>query len=266
MMNQAILIEIENAIAHLRLNRPQKHNALDMAMFEALAQAQKRLSREAGLRAVILSGEGVDFCSGLDVKSMMKNRKNMVKLLWKWLPGQSNLAQLVSTGWRKLPVPVIASVHGRCWGGGLQIALGADFRMVHPEASLSIMEGKWGLIPDMGGSLALRELMSRDQAAKLAMTAETISGTEAFDLGLVTRIEENPLDAARTLAAELLERSPDAIAAVKRLYRKSWSGSNAAALARETFYQIRILSGRNQRIAVSRQLGGDKEYQRARKW
>lgn len=261
-----IQIGIEKHIAHIRFDRADKHNALDLGMFEAIAKAQKQLKKETDLRAVILSGAGVDFCTGLDVKSLMKDRSGMLKLLRKWLPWRSNLAQIVSTGWRDLPVPVIAVVHGRCWGGGLQIALGADFRIVHPEASLSIMEGKWGLIPDMGGTLALRELMNRDQAMKLAMTADTFSGLEARELGLATDVDPEPLEAAESLGEKLLQRSPDAVAAAKRLYRKSWNGSSGSALARETLYQIRVLSSANQRIAVRRQLGAEVEFQKARKW
>jgi len=265
-MSQAVILYIDHQVAHIRLNRARKHNALDIGMFEAIAHAQKQVAKNRDIRAIILSGEGVDFCTGLDVKSVMRSRSGLLKLLWKWLPWQSNLAQVVSTGWRKIPVPVIAAVHGRCWGGGLQIALGADFRIVQPEASLSIMEGKWGLIPDMGGTLALRELMHRDQAMKLAMTAAEFSGTEALELGLATGLDSDPLTTARSLAEIFKQRSPDAVAASKKLYRKSWSGSPGAALARETLYQARILSGANQRIAVRRQLGESVDFQKAARW
>ena len=265
-MSQAVILYIDHQVAHIRLNRARKHNALDIGMFEAIAHAQKQVAKNRDIRAIILSGEGMDFCTGLDVKSVMRSRSGLLKLLWKWLPWQSNLAQVVSTGWRKIPVPVIAAVHGRCWGGGLQIALGADFRIVQPEASLSIMEGKWGLIPDMGGTLALRELTHRDQAMKLAMTAAEFSGTEALELGLATGLDSDPLTTARSLAEIFKQRSPDAIAASKRLYRKSWSGSPGAVLARETLYQARILSGANQRIAVRRQLGESVDFQKAVRW
>jgi enoyl-CoA hydratase/carnithine racemase len=265
-MSQAVILYIDHQVAHIRLNRAARHNALDIGMFEAIAEAQKQVAKNRKLRAIILSGEGVDFCTGLDVKSVMKSRSGIVKLLWKWLPWQSNLAQKVSTGWRSIPVPVIAAVHGRCWGGGLQIALGADFRIVQPDASLSIMEGKWGLIPDMGGTLALRELMPRDQAMRLAMTAVEFSGSEALDLGLATALDSDPLTAARSFAESFKDRSPDAVAATKKLYRKSWNGQPGAALARETYYQARILSGANQRIAVSRQLGGSGKFQNVGRW
>jgi enoyl-CoA hydratase/carnithine racemase len=141
-----------------------------------------------------------------------------------------------------LPAPVIAAVHGRCWGGGLQIALGADFRLVAPDASLSIMESKWGLIPDMGGTLALRELLGRDQAMKLAMTAEEISGVQAVELGLATAVAGDPVAAAVEFAVQLAGRPPRTVNAVKRLYRKSWTGSAGAALARETACQLKILA------------------------
>jgi len=188
---------------------------------------------------------------------MMSDRRAMIRLLWKWSPWRANLAQQVSVGWRRLRVPVIAAIQGRCWGGGLQIALGTDFRIAHPAASLSVMEGKWGLIPDMGGTLALRELMPRDQAMRLAMTAETLDAATAEELGLVTSVSPDIDQAATQLAAALCDRSHDAVAYVKRLYRKSWNGSEGAALARETLYQWRVLAGENQRIAVRRQRGED---------
>lgn len=243
-MSDRVKLTVKDEVAQVCLDRPDKRNALDLEMFKAIAAVQKQLRRSRQLKAVVLSGAGVDFCSGLDVKSAMHDRRGMVRLLWKWLPWQANLAQRVSVGWRELPAPVITAIQGRCWGGGLQIALGADFRIAAPDASLSIMESKWGLIPDMGGTLALRELLGRDQAMKLAMTAEEISGERAFDLGLVTALSDDPLAAAEAFAAQLAERSADAVQGVKRLYRRSWSGSSGAALARESAYQVRILARR----------------------
>ena len=236
-----VLLTLENQLALVQLNRPEKHNALDLDMFRAIAQMQQKLARENGVRAVILSGSGVDFCSGLDAKSVLKDRTGALKLLWKWLPWRANLAQQVSVGWRRLSVPVFAAIHGRCWGGGLQIALGADFRIARPDASLSIMEGKLGLIPDMGGTLAVRELMTPDHAMWHTMTAGELSGERALELGLVTGLAQDPVSETLNMATQLLERSPHAVAAVKRLYRKSWSGGSGAALARETAYQIGVL-------------------------
>jgi len=242
-----VLLTLENQIALVQLNRPEKHNALDLEMFRAIVQMQKKLARESSIRAVILSGSGIDFCTGLDAKSVMKDRTGPLKLLWKWLPWRTNLAQQVSVGWRRLSVPVFAAIHGRCWGGGLQIALGADFRIATPDASLCIMEGKLGLIPDMGGTLAVRELMARDHAMWLTMTAGEFSGERALELGLVTALAEDPANVALEMAAQLTRRSPDAVAAVKRLYRKSWTGSSGKALALETAYQVRIIKNRKVR-------------------
>lgn len=267
-MNTAsrVSLSIENQVARVELARPEKHNALDLKMFSAIVETQKKIARNRGVRAVILSGSGVDFCTGLDVTSLMKDRAGMLKLLWKWLPWRANLAQKVCVGWRNLQVPVIAVVQGRCWGGGLQIAMGADFRFVSPTASLSVMEGKWGLIPDMGGTLAMRELTRIDQAMLLAMSASEISGERALELGLATKLDDDPLARANQLASQLGERSPDAVAAVKRLYYKSWKTGAGWALARESAYQVRVLSGPNQRIAVRRQFGDKKAFRLRGRW
>jgi enoyl-CoA hydratase/carnithine racemase len=245
MSEQRVKVEIIDTIAHVKLNRADKLNALDMPMFLAIRDAIKVLQKDRNIRAVIVSGNGEDFCSGLDVKSIMKSSKSMVKLLFKALPWRANLAQIVSTGWRDIPTPVICAIHGRCWGGGLQIALGADFRFATPDSSLSILEGKWGLIPDMGGTIALRDLMPIDQAKRLAMTAEEFTGQQALALNLVTEVTETPLADAQAFAESLLRQSPDALAANKKLYNKSWQGSKGWALFRESYYQLKVLMGKN---------------------
>ena len=264
-MSERVRLTREDGTALVRLDRPDKRNALDIPMFRAIDAAQRRLRKDRSLRVVVISGEGPDFCSGLDVKSVMSSGRDALRLLWKWLPWQANLAQRVSVGWRRLPVPVIAALHGRCWGGGLQIALGADFRIAHPKTSMSVMEGRWGLIPDMGGTLALRDIMPRDQAMKLAMSAEQMNAERALELGLITSIAPDPLKAGQDLAVELSQRSPDAIAAVKRLYRKSWGGEGRV-LARESLYQMRILACKNQRIATHRARGSKGDYRQRGRW
>ena len=243
---------IDHGIATVTLNRPDKRNALDLAMYHAIDRAIRKFQRDRSLRAIILTGAGEDFCSGLDIKSVFGNPLIALKLLWKWLPGNANLAQRVSVGWRRLPVPVIAAIHGRCWGGGLQIALGADYRIVGPDASLAIMEAKWGIIPDMGGTLALRELLPVDVAMRLASTAETLTAEQALAIGLVSQIAADPLAAAMDLARQFAERSPDSVAAVKRLYHQAWSPAPRRILARETWLQWRLLLGANQKIASTR--------------
>jgi len=254
-----IEISVINNIAHVRLNRSEKHNALDMPMFYAIRNTVKRLKADKEIRAVIVAGNGEDFCSGLDIKSVMKSRTDPLKLLFKWLPWRANLAQYVSTGWRDIPAPVIMAIHGRCWGGGLQIALGGDFRIATPDASIAIMEARWGLIPDMGGTLALKELIKLDVAKELAMTGEVINGEQALSHGLVTHIAEKPVDKAVELAETIVMHSPDAVAATKKLYNKSWWSKPGLALLRESYYQIRILLGKNFRIKTYNQTNQDKE-------
>jgi len=254
MAEKTVLLTIENNIAYVALNRADKHNAINMAMFKQLDSIIKQLQKDKTLRAVIVHGNGVDFCSGLDVKSVMKAPINILKLLFKWLPGQSNLAQRVSTGWRKIPAPVIMALHGRVWGGGLQIALGGDFRLVEPSSTLSILEARWGLIPDMGGTLALKEHLPADQAKLLAMTGKEISPQQALQDNLITEICSDPLASAKILAESLCQQSPDAVAGVKKLYNKVWWRSDRFALAFETLYQIKVMLSKNQKIKTYNQL------------
>lgn len=248
-----VICTIENGIARVKLNRIDKLNAIDMQMFEELDSTARQLKKNKAVRVVIVSGNGIDFCSGIDVQNVLSNPKNAIKLLWKWWPWQANLAQRVSVNWRKLNAPVIMSIQGRCWGGGLQIALGGDFRIAHPQSSLAIMENKWGLIPDMGGTLALREIMSKDHAMELAMTAKAIDAEQAQKIGLVTHVHPEPERRANELADELLNRNPDTIAHIKRFYQQAWHKNDGGLLASETRRQIQIISGKNQKIAVHRE-------------
>ncbi|MBY5923410.1 crotonase/enoyl-CoA hydratase family protein [Ferrimonas balearica] len=265
-MDERIAYRVEDGVAYVELNRPDKRNALDWASFKDIVAVQKRIAKDRSVRTVVLSGAGEDFCSGLDVKSVMGKPRQALGLLAKWWPGRANLAQRVSTGWRDLPVPVIAVLHGRIWGGGLQIALGADFRLVSPEGDLSIMEGRWGLIPDMGGSLALRELMAADHALWLAMSAEQISASRALELGLVTEVCADPMARAEEMSAILKARSPDALAAVKGLFRQHGIPGSGRLLASETWRQCKVLLGRNQRIATARAKGKERAFESRRSW
>lgn len=261
-------IDITNDIAFVTLNRADKHNALDLSMFKAIDATIRSLRKNRQIRAVIVQGRGEDFCTGLDINSVMGGSKTILSLLAKWWPGKANLAQRVSCHWRKIPVPVIMAIQGRCWGGGMQIALGGDFRIVSENSSYSIMETKWGLIPDMAGSLGLRELVAKDVAYKLTMTADVISAQTALVYGLVTEISDNPLQSAMKLASAISSRSPDAVAAVKTLYGRTWRAVSWKMLARESFYQIKILLGKNQKIATLKQSKPDKEisYKPRKKW
>jgi len=268
MSEECVGLRIESNLAIVTFNREEKRNALNMAMFKAIDKISRQLKRNRNIRAVIVRANGKDFCSGLDIKSVMSQKSSALSLLWKWLPGQANLAQRVSYNWRKIPVPVIMVIQGRCWGGGLQIALGADFRYTTPDASFSIMEGKWGLIPDMGANLALREIVAKDIALKLVMTAQVISAQTALDYGLITHVSNDPLQQAMQLIGKITERSPDAVAAVKKLYHQNWLKPEWLMLARESYYQVKILLGKNQNRALKKQLNPEEKvaYLVRKKW
>jgi enoyl-CoA hydratase/carnithine racemase len=241
-MTQRVNLDIvDDAIAIVSLNRPEKCNGLDLAMFEAIVEAAGKIRKNRKIRAVILRGEGEVFSSGLDVKSIMSSPLAMTKLLVK--PGTriSNLAQDVAYAWRKLPVPVIAVTQGLCYGGAFQIILGADFRYSTPDCKFSIMEGKHGLIPDMSGSITLRELVPIDVAKELTMTARIFAADEAKALGLISKICDNPFDDAIAFAKQLCEKSAPAVNGAKRLFNETWVASDKVALNTETRLQIKIL-------------------------
>lgn len=250
-MDERVRVEIRDQVAYVALARPDKYNGLDMPMMRALAATAKRLRADRDVRAVILSGDGPAFCAGLDFASVGKNQREFLLAGLK-LPGRLNLFQRACWNWRELPVPVIAVLHGHCYGGGMQLALAADFRIATADCQLSIMEGKWGLIPDMTGSVTLRELLPMDVAKRLTMTAETFTGERALQLGLVTEVADDQrgaTKAAEALTAELLTRSPDALAATKTLLHRTWNRAPRWAFWTETVLQSRLLAGANHKIA-----------------
>lgn len=246
-----VQIKIEDHVAEVAMVRSDKHNALDGDMFEAIASAAARLADEPGVRAVVLHGEGPSFCSGIDVG---------------WLAGEkaegfgeeaikrddfgANLFQRVATAWLEVPVPVIAAIHGNCLGGGLQIALGADLRLTTADAKLSVREVHWGLVPDMGISATLPRLLPLDIAKELTYTGKIISGEEAASIGLTTRVEADPLAAARELATQIAGRSPDAVRAAKRLFEHGWPEGGRAGLELESELQFGLIGSPNQMAAV----------------
>jgi enoyl-CoA hydratase/carnithine racemase len=251
-MNDRVRLELDGPIAEVVLTRGEKHNGVDFPMLDAVLAAQRRLARERSLRVVIVRGEGPSFCAGLDFKTVLSKplaaAARYTELYW----GRENHFQTWSMGFRRLGVPVIAVIHGNCFGAGIQLALGADFRIATPDAQISIMEGKWGLVPDMGGAALLRELVRIDVAKELTMTARVLSGNEAHALGLVTHVSEAPIVHARKLADELMTRSPDAVAAAKFLLQQAWQGLEAKALSAERRWQRRLAGLKNQRISVTR--------------
>lgn len=245
-MSERVRIEREDGVARVFLARPEKRNALDGAMFEALAAAADELAGEAGLRAVVLAGDGPAFCAGLDLAAFMARPQDLPGMLAP-LPGEPvNLFQKAAWAWHALPVPVIAAIRGPAYGGGLQIALGADIRLLAPDAALSVMEIRWGLVPDMAGSRLLAELVGADVAKELTWTGRIVEAEEAVRLGLATRVVDDPLAEATALARDIAARSPDAVRAGKYLLNRSRDLGHADGLALEARVQARLLGGPNQ--------------------
>ena len=253
-MAEVLEVEIVDGIAHVRLNRPARKNALSLDLFEALTTTATALQDEPGLRVVILSGAGGDFCSGLDMEVMQSQAGHIDDVREQLLnppAGEvANYFQKPVYGWQELAVPVIAAIQGVCLGGGMQLALGADVRIAHPDARLSIMEAKWGLIPDMGISQSLPKLMPADRAKLLMMSAEMFSGTRALAEGLVTELSDTPLARATELARQLMSRSPEAVNGIKRLVEDTWVAAPGVGLGIEAKIQAPIIGGENQIEAV----------------
>lgn len=245
---QTLAIDRSGDTAVVRLSRPERRNAISFAMLRELLDCARQLRGDRRLRAVILAGEGESFSSGIDLADLADPRHRWLGIRELLRPGPS-LFQRAFLAWRELPVPVIAVLHGHCFGAGMQLALAADLRISHPEAQLSIMKARWGLVPDMGLTCTLRGLVCADVAKELTMSARIIEGRAAHDLGLVTHLDADPMQRARDLAAEFATRSPDAVLAAKRIV-DAMQGSVAHGLRMEKRWQLRLLRGRN--VAVAR--------------
>jgi len=250
-----------DGVVELHLSRADKMNALDPAMFDALVEAGESLRGDKTARAVVISGRGKAFCAGLDMASFerMQQQGAGADVLGEGAAGAdlavrthgiANAAQQVAMVWREVPVPVIAAVHGVAFGGGLQVALGADIRIVAPDTKLSVMEIKWGLVPDMAGMVLMRELARSDVVRELTFTGRIFSGEEALRLGFATRVSADPLAEALQMAHEIAGKSPDAIRAGKRLLNASLSQSAAELLLAESVEQKALIGSPNQVEAV----------------
>lgn len=260
-----VRITTQGEVAVVTLTRAERHNGMDFAMLDEVVRAQRAVRRLRDVRAVVLAGEGPSFCAGLDFKTALVSPVRAVlrypQLFWPF----RNRFQQWSLGWRDLGVPVIAAIHGNCFGAGLQLALGADVRFCTPDASLSVMEAKWGLIPDMGGAVLLRELVRVDVAKELTLTGRVVTGAQAAELGLVTHLADDPMAAALALAAEIATRSPDAVAAGKQLLQQAYGPGQRSVERAERWWQRRLLGFANFRIAVRRnQTGREQPYARRR--
>lgn len=256
-MNDRVRLTLDDhGVADVCLVRSDKMNALDFAMFDALVQTIAQLKDTPGLRAVVLHGEGKAFCAGLDMgrfDAIKAGGAGGFRDLRARTHGISNSAQLLAMGWRELPVPVIAAVHGVAFGGGLQLALGADFRLLTAQTQMSVMEIKWGLVPDMGAMVLLRGLVRDDHARELTYTGRVVQGDEAVALGLATRVVADPLAEARALAAQMAQRSPSALRAAKRLMNaanRTLDASAAALLQAESDEQVALMGAEHQVEAV----------------
>jgi enoyl-CoA hydratase/carnithine racemase len=252
-----VTVTITDGVADVRMNRPEKRNALDGAMFLALAEAGERLIADTSVRAVVLSGEGSAFCAGLDFGSFQQmaggeripggggNPSSMAE------GSITHLGQQVAWVWQEVPVPVIAAVHGAALGGGIQVALGADIRLVHPEAQLSVRELHWGLVPDMTGTLILSRLVRPDVAKELTFTARIVSGVEAVELGLCTRLSHDPRADALAMAADIAAASPEAIRGAKALLNRQMHDGAAEQFAEERRVIASLIGSVNQIEAVT---------------
>jgi len=242
-MEQRVSIEITDGVADVRLVRADKMNALDAAMFEALVGATDRL---AGA-----------FCAGLDMgrfAAMKESGGNGIpggesRDLTRRTHGLANFPQQAVWGWRQLPVPVIAAIQGVAFGGGFQLALGADMRFLTSDARMSIMEIKWGLVPDMAGTPILASLVRDDILRELTYTGRIFSAQEALSYGLATRVCDDPRAAAFEMARDIAGKSPDAIRAAKRMLNKLSVDPGPALLA-ESVEQQKLIGSANQTEAV----------------
>lgn len=255
-MSDLVTIDIKDGIADVRLNRPEKYNALSTDMFQAIIDAGEALAENKSVRVAVLSGNGRGFCAGLDMNSFqaMAGRSDEKKESGDSKDGgllqrdnrPENFAQRPAYVWKRLPVPVIAAIHGVAFGGGCQIALGADIRFAAPDARMSILEIKWGLIPDMSITQTLRDILPLDVAKELTFTGRVLNGEEAAEIGLVTHVSENPLEAALELAEEIAGKSPDAVRFGKKLYEESWHADARSGLEMESELQTKLIGSPNQ--------------------
>lgn len=242
-----VQFEKNDGLAIVRLNRPEKRNAMSFALLQELIQVAEKIKKDRSIRCVILTGEAQVFSAGIDLKDL-NDPKNMLYAAWELLkPGQS-LFQKAFLIWQELPVPVIAAIEGFCFGAGMQLALAADLRIAHPATQMSIMESRWGLVPDMGLSQSLKGLIPIDLAKELTLTARVFDAAYAHQIGLVTHVDEQPFDKALSLAQEMQQRSPDALLAVKRVL-DAMQHQPTKSLRLEKIWQLKLLLGKNSKIA-----------------
>lgn len=251
-MNKRVTIEINNHAAVVRLNRPEKMNALDIAMFDAIIEAGEVVGKNSSVRCVVLAGEGRAFCAGIDLSNFSPDNESSVtkQPLADRTHGIANRFQKAVWIWREIPIPVVAAVHGVAFGGGLQIMLGADIKYIHPETKLSIMETKWGIIPDMAGTQLMRHSVRDDIIRELTYTHRIFSGKQAVEYGFATHVSESPYEDALKLATEIASKSPSAIVKAKKVLNQAPYLSPEEGLMLESVEQDEIIGKKNQMEAV----------------
>ena len=263
-MNDALQITIENHIAHLRLNRPEAHNAIDGPIMNGLLDFARSMMDPGEVRVIVLSGNGKSFCAGLDMSAFAEmssgelsgDSENVAQAMQDISPGGANRAQQIGWLWQEVPVPVIAAVHGAALGGGLNLALGADLRLVHPAAKLGFVEITWGLLPDMSATQSLRRLISLDRMKELVLTGRKFNGEQALQYGLATELSDKPVDDALAMAATIASHNPDAVRAAKQLLNRSALVDVATGLAEEAATTRQLLGSVNQLEAITAQFEG----------
>lgn len=246
-----LVTSVSDGIARVELARPDKLNGLTLDMLDGLVQTARRLRSDRTVRGIVITGQGASFCAGLDFGTVMKNPAGVARsfIPRPWLG--TNTFQEACWAWRRIPVPVVAAVRGHCYGGGVQIALGADFRMTTPDAQWSVLEAKWGLIPDMSGVQALSQQVGLDVAKRLTMTGEVIDGLEAVRLGLATEATDDPVRAAYDLLGRIATRSPDSVAATKRIFERTWTSGARRTFRWERLEQAVLLGAANTKVVRS---------------
>lgn len=249
-MSDRVVMSTKDGVCHVRLNRADKMNALDPAMFEGIIAALETLANDGDIRAIVLSGEGKAFCAGLDLGSFGLNDDAPSDLVPR-THGKANWVQHLGWGWRQLPVPVISAVHGVCFGGGLQLMAGSDVKIIHPETRCAVMEMRWGLVPDMSGYPLWRGNVRDDVLRRLVYTNEVFSGEDAQHYGFATEVNADPLARAMELATVIAGKNPDAICAAKRISNMMGEASDAELLMAESVEQTEIIYKPNQLEAVA---------------
>ena len=247
---QTIAVTVTDNIATITLNRPDKKNAMSFAMMRELIDCAGWIKKDKTIRAVIITGAGDTFCAGIDLADL-NEPKGRASIVWELVKPAQSLFQKVCLIWRDMPVPVIACMHGHCIGAGLQLALACDIRIATPDCQLAIMEAKWGLVPDMGLTQSALHVVNADILKELAMTARTIDGEEAKNLGLVTHICDNPVAYAIELSSELANRSPDAVLASKRVVN-AMTQQKSGVIYQEKLWQLALIVGKNRKIALKK--------------